>query len=192
MRPMAFRFNEFRGHFSIKINSGGSQETRDEQLATLKAIWDETYPDAAFDTFLLDEKYKALNMEDQYFAKLFASSAALSIIISCLGLFGLSLLISTKRQREIAIRKTFGASSSSILINFLKGYFAPLTISIIIGSVFAYFLMSTWLTGYAYRVEIGFTLIATAILFVTLVFLFTVSYHTIKSSVANPVNTLKE
>jgi putative ABC transport system permease protein len=192
MRPMAFRFNELRGHFSIKLNSARSVHSREEQLMTLKQIWDETYPDASFDTFMLNEKYEAENMEDQYFGKLFASSTILSIIISCLGLFGLSLLISTKRQKEIAIRKTFGASSTSILVNFLKGYLAPLSISMIIGSSLAYFLMNAWLSSYAYRIEIGLGLVLSAIFSIILVFLFAVSYHTIKSSNTNPVNILKE
>jgi putative ABC transport system permease protein len=192
MRPMAFRFNELRGHFSIKINSTGSIHSREEQLMALKRIWDETYPDTSFDTFMLYEKYEAENMEDQYFGKLFASSTILSIIISCLGLFGLSLLISTKRQKEIAIRKTFGASSTSILVNFLKGYIGPLSISMIIGSSLAYFLMNAWLSSYAYRIEIGLSLVLSAIFSIILVFLFTVSYHTIKSSTTNPVDILKE
>lgn len=192
MRPMAFRFNELRGHFSIKINSAGSVHSREEQLMALEQIWNETYSDASFDTFMLYEKYEAENMEDQYFGKLFASSTILSIIISCLGLFGLSLLISTKRQKEIAIRKTFGASSASILANFLKGYIGPLSISMIIGSSLAYFLMNAWLTSYAYRIEIGLGLVLSAIFSIILVFLFTVSYHTIKSSTTNPVNILKE
>ncbi len=191
MRPMAFRFNELRGHFSIKINNGGDHR-RDEQLMILKRIWDETYPDASFDTFMLKEKFEAQNMEDQYFGKLFALSTILSIIISCLGLFGLSLLISTKRQKEIAIRKTFGASSTSILVKFLKGYLGPLSISIIIGSSLAYFLMNEWLSSYAYRIEIGLSLMSISMLSIIFVFLFTVSYHTIKSSAENPVNILKE
>ena len=191
MKPMAFRFNEMRGHFSIKINTSG-EHRREEQLMTLKQIWDETYPDASFDTFMLKEKFEAQNMEDQYFGKLFALSTILSMIISCLGLFGLSLLISIKRQKEIAIRKTFGASSVSILFNFLKGYLGPLSISIIIGSTFAYFLLNEWLSSYAYRVEIRFGIVSISMLSIILVFIFTVSYHTIKSSAANPVNILKE
>lgn len=193
MRPMAFKFNVVRGHLSLKINRAGSNNTKlSEELASIKQIWEQTYPDASFEYFFLDEKFAAQDMEDQYFGKLFEYFTILSIIISCLGLFALSLLISTKRQREIGVRKAFGASSTDILIIFLKGYLGPLWVSVAIGSPLAYLLMNMWLKNYAYRIEIGFGLMSTAILSLTVIFLFTVSYHTIKSSIANPVTILRD
>jgi putative ABC transport system permease protein len=161
-------------------------------LMSVKDIWDDTYPDASFDTFMLEEKYEAENLKDQYFGKLFSFATVLSIIISCMGLLGLSLLISTKRLKEIAIRKTFGASSASILINFVKGYTISLVASTLIGSSLAYFLMTEWLKSYAYRIQLQLDLILFCVSAVVAVFLFTISYHTIRSSVQNPVDILKE
>jgi putative ABC transport system permease protein len=193
MQPMAFKYNVVRGHSSIKINSAGLNDTKlAEALESLKQIWRQTYPDASFDYFFLDEKYEAQNMEDRYFGKLFEYFTVLSIIISCLGLFGLSLLISTKRQKEVGVRKVFGASSSNILAIFLKGYLGPLCVSMAIGCPLAYFLMNMWLRNYAYRIEIGFELVSLALLSLTVIFVCTVSYHTIKSSIANPVTILKD
>lgn len=193
IKPIAFKFNSFRGHFSLKIKTKGLNDIKlEEKLSTIKQIWKQTYHDASFNYFFLDEKFAAQNSEDQYFAKLFNYFTVLSIIISCLGLFGLSLLISTKRHREVGVRKVFGATPFDILAIILKGYLGPLTIAIAIGSPLAYLLMNMWLRNYAYRIEIGFELLSIAWLGLTLIFLFTVSYHTIKSSIVNPVTILKD
>lgn len=193
MRPIAFKFNVFRGHFSLRINREGSGDIElEEKLSAIKKLWGQIYQDASFDYFLLDEKFAAQDREDQYFGKLFNFFTVLSIIISCLGLFGLSLLISTKRQREIGVRKVFGATSLDILTIFLKGYLGPLSVAVVVGSPVAYLLMNMWLENYAYRIEIGLGVVSLAWLGLILIFLFTVSYHTIKSSMTNPVTILRD
>lgn len=193
IRPIAFKFNLLRGHFSLRLNKKGSNDLElKKKLSDIKYIWEQTYPDVPFDYYFLDVKFAEQDREDHYFGRLFNCFTILSIIILCLGLFGLSLLISTKRQREIGIRKVFGATSLAILVNFLKGYLGPLLIALLIGSPVAWLLMNTWLRSFAYRIEIGFGLVFLAWLCLTLIFFFTVSYHTIKSSVANPMTILRD
>lgn len=193
MKPIAFKFNVVRGHISLRLNRVTLNEKElTANLLPLKQIWEEIYHDASFDYFLLDEKFAAQNTEDLYFGKLFKYFTTLSILISCLGLFGLSLLISMKRQKEIGVRKVFGASSSDILATFLKSYLGALLVSVAIGAPVAYLMMDMWLKNFAYRIEIGFGLVSAAMFSLTLIFLFTVSYHTIKSSLANPIKILKD
>ena len=193
MRPIAFKFNVVRGHFSLRMNRLGLHDSEfEEKLSVIKKIWEQTYQDASFDYFFLDAKFATQDREDHYFGKLFNYFTILSIIISCLGLFGLSLLISTKRQREIGVRKVFGATSFDILAIFLKGYVRPLLVAVLIGSPIAYLLMNMWLRNFAYKIEIEFELVSLAWLCLTLIFLFTVSYHTIKSSIGNPVTILRD
>ncbi len=193
VRPMAYKFNELRGHSSLKINAAALNGIGlVESVAAVKKIWQESYPDAAFDHFFLRDKFATQDSQDRHFGSLFKGFTVLSVIISCFGLFGLSLLISTQRQKEVAIRKTFGASSAAILTIFLKGYLAPLAVSFVIGAPVAYLMMDRWLQNYAYRIEIGFGIVALALSTLSAVFLFTVSYSTIKSSVANPVRVLRE
>lgn len=116
----------------------------------------------------------------------------LSVVISCLGLFGLSLLISTKRQQEIGVRKVVGATTADVLVSFLKGYLRPLLFALAIGTPVAWLLMTHWLANFAYRVEIEFWLVSLAWISLALLFLLTVSYHTVKASLANPVVLLRE
>lgn len=193
IKPMAFQFNEFIGHFSLRVNRVGLAENElHTKLDGIKKIWNQVYPNSVFDSFFLDEKFEAQDAEDHYFGMLFKCFTLLSIIISCLGLFGLSLMVSTKRHREIGVRKTFGATSVDILTLFLKGYFSTILISVLLGSPIAYLLMKMWLKNYSYRVDVGFWPTSLAVLSLTLIFLITVSYHTIKASLTNPVKILRD
>ncbi len=140
---MAFKFNEAVGHFSLRINSASLNDNAlQDNFSDVRQIWEQVYPDAPFDYYFLADRFEAQDMEDRYFGKLFKFFTVLSIIISCLGLFGLSFLVSTKRQMEIGVRKVFGASSVNILALFLKGYLSPLLIAASVGSPLAYLLMN--------------------------------------------------
>jgi putative ABC transport system permease protein len=192
LRPIAFKFNIARGHFSLKMNETELQNSQfEKKLSTIRQLWEQTYPDASFDYYFLDARFAEQDIEDHYFGKMFNYFTILSIIISCMGLFGLSLLVSTKRQREIGVRKVFGATSLEILAIFLKGYIKSLSVAVLIGSPIAYFMMNMWLKNFAYQIEIGFGVVSLSWLCLTLIFLFTISYHTIISSLANPVKILK-
>ena len=193
LRPMAFKFNEFRGHASIKITRPAlAEHVLNDRINDIKEIWTESYPDASFEHFFLDEKFAAQDMQDRSFGRLFGYFTILSVIISCLGLFGLSLLISTKRQKEVGIRKTFGASSIGILTLFLRGYVVPIVVSLVIGSPIAILMMNKWLENFAYRIQIGFGVVGLAVGTLIVLFFFTVSYSTMKSSLTNPVRVLRE
>jgi putative ABC transport system permease protein len=193
MEPTAFKFNVFRGHISMKINKAGiSTDVLNQHIDAMKQTWEQLYDDASFDHYFLDERFESTNMEDRYFGKLFYGFTALSVIISCLGLFGMSLLISEKRQKEVGIRRVFGASTADILKMLLGGYLGALLASIAIGSPLGYWLMDIWLSDYAYKTDIGFGVVLTAILSIVFIFIFTVTYHTIKTAVVNPVRILRE
>jgi putative ABC transport system permease protein len=170
-----------------------NQEGSEKGLAAIARQWEQVYPDAvAFDSFFLDKKFAEQETDDRYFAQLFDYFTGLSLVISCLGLFGLSLLISTKRRKEVGIRKAFGASSNDIVSIFLRSYMGSLVLSLAIGSALAWFLMDSWLNNFAYRIEIGFGLLSLAFLSLTVIFIGTISFQTIRSSVANPVDVLKD
>lgn len=193
VRPLAFKYNIFRGHFSIRLDEARlNQGTFEEALASLKTLWKESYPDSAFDYYFLNEKFRAQDQEDQYFSSLFRAFTILSVILSCLGLFGLSILISTKRQKEVGVRKTFGATSFDILTLFVRGYVGPLAIALIIGAGSSYFMMREWLTSYANRIEIGPGLMLSAIVTLIAIFIVTVSYHTAKAASTNPITVLRD
>src|SRR5690606_22906953 len=101
---------------SLKIN-GPSWSTYgpDKAVNKLKELFSESYPLASFNTYFLDDRFVTEYSGEQFYHRLFTYFTIVSLVISCLGLFGLSILVSAKRRKEIGIRKTFGASSVSIL-----------------------------------------------------------------------------
>ncbi len=193
VRPLAFKYNITRGHSSLRIRRTGLHSTEfAESISKIEQIWNESYPSLPFDYFFLEEQFAAQDEESQHFGIFFKYFTALSILISCLGLYGLSLTLSVKRRKEIGIRKVLGASSTEILILYLKSYLGAILIAFIIGCPLAYILMEEWLAIFAYKVEIASETILLASISLMIIFLGTVSYHTVKSSMTNPVNVLKE
>lgn len=192
--PQAFRFNRNRGDITIKIRGQNYTSIDDLQncIASLKNIWAKIYPDQAFEYSFLDARFNDEYHAEIAFQKLFTWFTGLSLIIACLGLFGLSLLLSVKRKGEVGIRKVFGASSTTILGLFIRDYLIQMLISIALGAPIAYFVMKSWLESFIYQTPIHVTsfLIPCALLIVICVL--TIAYHTIRASLANPVKTLRE
>ncbi len=193
IRPMAFVFNPNRGHFSIKLHESSfdSPETLKLQIDQLEKAWNGVYHNEPFDYFFLDEKFSSLDQQDYYFGKLFNFFTLLSVLISCMGLFGLSLLVSAKRKKEIGIRKVFGASINTVVMLLIKSYLSALMIAIIVGTPVAYFVMDLWLSNYSYRVSVDLISILMAIGSLAIIFLATISYHTYRASITNPTKTLR-
>ena len=117
--------------------------------------------------------------------------SVLAILISCLGLFGLVAFTAQKRQKEIGIRKVVGASVNSITFMLTKDFLQLVFIAVLIASPLAYYLMSQWLNGFAYRINIGPVVFLIAISSVILITILTVGFQAIKAALVNPVKSLR-
>ena len=118
-------------------------------------------------------------------------SAILTIFISCIGLFGLSVLSAEKRTKEIGIRKVLGASVNNLVTILSKDFLKLVMIALIIAIPLAWMASNKWLENYPYRITISWTMFAVAGLLVIAIALFTVSFQAIKAAVANPVKSLR-
>jgi putative ABC transport system permease protein len=118
-------------------------------------------------------------------------SAILTIFISCIGLFGLSVLSAEKRTKEIGIRKVLGASVQQIVTALSTDFIKLVAIALIIATPLVYIAANKWLQNYPYRIEMSWWLFASAGILVMLIALFTVSFQSIKTAVANPVKSLR-
>jgi putative ABC transport system permease protein len=118
-------------------------------------------------------------------------SAMLTIFISCIGLFGLSVLSAEKRIKEIGIRKVFGASVKSIVTTLSTDFIKLVITALIIASPLAYISTNKWLQNFPYRIAISWWQFASAGILVMLIALFTISFQSIKAAIANPVKSLR-
>lgn len=117
--------------------------------------------------------------------------AVLTIFISCIGMFGLSVLSAEKRTKEIGIRKVLGASVNSIVIILSRDFVKLVVLALLISFSFAWFIMNKWLENYPYRISLNGTIFAGAGLAVLFIAMFTVSFQAIRAAVAAPVKSLR-
>jgi putative ABC transport system permease protein len=114
-----------------------------------------------------------------------------AILISCLGLFGLSGINALNRTKEIGIRKVMGAEVSNIFMLLNRQYIWLSLIAYILAIPFSYYVMNQWLVDFQYRITMGWELFVLSMLGGVLIAVLTVSYHAIKAGFINPADTLK-
>jgi ABC-type antimicrobial peptide transport system permease subunit len=166
-------------------------EQTESVIASLEEIYgslNPAYPLAyGFVDADLDAQYKG----EQQMGAIFNVFALLAIVISCLGLYGLSAFMTEQRFKEIGIRKVLGASVLK-LVNMLSKDFVKLVgIAFVIAVPLAWYLMESWLQGFAFRINIQWWMFALSGLAVLLVAITTVSYQSIKAANANPIRSLR-
>ncbi|MGN6491649.1 MAG: ABC transporter permease [Agriterribacter sp.] len=140
--------------------------------------------------FLSEENLRSYEAEAKW-KSIMLFSAILTIFISCIGLFGLSVLSAEKRTKEIGIRTVLGASVNNLVTILSKDFLKLVMIALIIAIPLAWMASNKWLENYPYRITISWTMFAIAGLLVIAIALFTVSFQAIKAAVANPVKSLR-
>jgi putative ABC transport system permease protein len=115
----------------------------------------------------------------------------LAIVIACLGLFGLITFAAEQRTREIGIRKVLGAGVSTIVTLIARDFLGLVVVASIIAFPIAFWAMSHWLLGFAYRIDISWWIFAGAGLLAILIAAATVSYQAIRAALMNPVESLR-
>lgn len=160
-------------------------------LAYLNETWQAFASEQPFTYDFLDAELGQLYAAEQQWAQVIGYAALLTILVACLGLFGLAAFTAEQRTKEIGIRKTLGASTSRIVLLLSQDFTRLLLIAFVLAVPIAYVGMERWLTGFAYRTDIGVLtfLFAGGIAFA--IAGLTVGYQAIKAALANPVQTLR-
>ena len=160
-------------------------------LTQMEKLWKSVYPAGIFQYSFYDESLAMAYKNDQNTASLMNTAMLITIFISCIGLSGLAMFAAQTRTREIGIRKVLGASVTNITLLLSRDFSVLVVLSVLIASPIAWYFMEKWLSGFAYRVMIGWWVFPLAGLAALLVAFATVSYQTIQAAVANPVKNLR-
>lgn len=174
-------------NISIKINPNKASTA----LAFIQSVWKKNCPDHPFEYQFLDDHFKEVYRADMQVSNIVGILAALAIIISCLGLFGLASYSAEKRVKEVGIRKVLGASVQNIVGLLSKHFVKLVLIANIIAWPCAWLALNRWLRDYAYRVSISWWVFIVAGLTAMGIALITVSFQSIKAAIANPVTSLR-
>lgn len=148
-------------------------------------------PSYPFEIHFLDENIDRFYQTERQTNRLITSFAILAVIISCLGLFGLSLFMAEQRIKEIGIRKTLGASVSNIIGLMSKDFLFLVAAANLISWPASYFIMKKWLQNFAYRIDIELWIFILAAITALFIALLTISFQTVKAAFADPVDSLR-
>jgi putative ABC transport system permease protein len=172
---------------SIKISGNDIQGT----LNDIEKTWTSIVPDWPFEYTFLDDHFEELYRSDEQMSAVVSIMAVLSILIACMGLFGLAAITTEKRTKEIGIRKVLGATRYQINVTLSKNFILLILISFLLFIPLTVLVLNYWLQNFAYRIELSPTIFLAGGLISVLIALFTVSYHTIKTASKNPSDTLR-
>jgi putative ABC transport system permease protein len=153
--------------------------------------WSELVSESPFDYFFLDDNLDRLYKAEEKFNELGFIFSIVAISIGALGLFGLAAFAVRKRRKEISIRRVLGASVRSILLLLGSDFILLIFISSIIGIGLCWYLMSAWLEGFAFRIDIGPMAFVVGVLSLLLMTALTIGVTTARASTANPVDNLR-
>lgn len=159
--------------------------------ALLEKTWKKHFPSSLLDYDFSDNVLEQQYQAEQKFAQLFLYFSILSLVIACLGLYGLIAYTTTQKIKEIGIRKVLGATANGIAIMLSKDFLKLVVLAFFIAAPVAWYVINKWLQNFAYRITISWWMFGAAGIIVLLIALVTVSFRAIKAAIANPVKSLR-
>ena len=172
----------------VKVTPKGDPENA---LAKISAVMKKDNPAYPFEYKFVDDQFNKMFLSEMLISKLSRVFAALAIIISCLGLFGLAAYTAERRTKEIGVRKVLGASVTGITALLSKDFLKLIAISCLVAFPVSWWAMNDWLKNYQYRIEISWWIFLAAGISAMVIALVTISFQSIKAAMANPVKSLR-
>lgn len=176
------------GYLNVRVNTTDMAGC----LEKMQGIWTELNPTTPFNYFFLDDNYDQMYRTEMSTNKIVTYFTFLAILIACLGLFGLAAFTAQQRTREIGIRKVLGASVGNIIFLLTRNFALLVIIASALAIPLAWWLLSQWLEGFAYRIDLSIWLFLGAALGALILAVLTVGFQSMKAAVANPVKALKD
>jgi putative ABC transport system permease protein len=174
---------------SIKMNNVTSF---DDEIQFVEKQWRSHFPDLPFNYFFLDEYFNRQYQADQKLSTILTLFTSLSVVIACLGLYGLASIVAAQRTREIGIRKVLGASVRNLFFMLSKDFGVMLLLATIIASPAVWYAVTKWLDHYFYRTEISWWVFVLPLFGMAIIMLVTVGQHALRAALINPVDSLRD
>jgi putative ABC transport system permease protein len=186
--PLLIQYDKnLRGEMYVRTT--GKDAPRD--LAAVAGIWKRYNAEYAFDYTFLDSQFDDLYKTDTHVGQLFDCFAMVTVLISCLGLFGLVTFTAESKVKEIGVRKVLGSSVQGIVVLLSKGLLKPVVIAACIALPVSYWATEKWLQNFAYRTTASWWIFGLAALVTFAIALATVSVQSIRAAMTNPVKSLR-
>jgi len=160
-------------------------------IPKVEAVWKKYFPELPFEYKFLDEDFNSQYAADQKRGKIFAAFSILTIIITCLGLLGLTAFTTQQRQKEISIRRVLGASTMEVVKLVTKNYLWLALIAAAIAFPVAWYFMSKWLKIFPYNIGLSVVPFALSAIIILITAVGTASFHSAKAAMTKPVKSLR-
>ena len=187
IKPAIFYYRPFNSHLYIKTKGKDAPAA----IKAVEKVWKVYETEFPFEYTFLGDDYNNMYRTDQQTGLLFTVFAAIAILISCLGLFGLATYTAQIKTKEIGIRKVLGASVANITRLLAREFLILVLIAFVVATPIAWFSMNKWLQNYTYRITISWWIFLATGILALFVALITVGFQAIKAAIANPVKSLR-
>jgi putative ABC transport system permease protein len=177
----------YLGNFLFKIKAGEMHAT----ITKIEKEWKRITNNYPFEYSFLDQKIANMYQADMRWEKTIQGSCFFAILISGMGLFGLSAINAINRRKEVGIRKVLGANLKDIFSSLSINFLFLVGIAIVIAIPIAWWIMNRWLEDFAYRIHLSVWQFLSIGMIALLIALLTVSFQAIKAGLTNPVDTLR-
>ena len=185
--PVQNDLSDNSSHLIVKLDT----ENFPQAIAGIEQVWKSIIPTIPFEYSLLEDSIKAQYEKEERLSNLLGLFALLTLLVSCLGILGLSIFMAEGRRKEIGIRKVLGASEMSIVNQLSKDFLKPVLIAIILALPLGFYIMSGWLDQFAYQVPVKvWFFLLTAFIALALAWM-TVAVQSWRAAVSNPVESLR-
>ena len=174
--------------YLVASTEGGDYQAIARQM---KETWDKLVLTTPFESEALSGSVKKQYEDDDRINKMMSISTVLAIVISCMGLYGLSIFVAERKLKEIGIRKVLGASVTGIVGMLSKDFIKLVALSFIIAVPVGWYLMSEWLNGFAYKIELGATVFLVAGIVSFAIAWGTIGFESVKAALGNPIKALR-
>jgi ABC-type antimicrobial peptide transport system permease subunit len=189
VRPIVYYSSREPGNLVIiKMNPGTSAK---DALSKIEPVFKRFDPAQPFEYQFVDSEYAKKFGDEERIGRLASLFSILAIVISCLGLFGLTSFVAEQRKKEIGIRKVLGASAFSVWNLLSRDFLGLVSFSILIAVPLAWYAMRRWLEDYPYRITIGWGIFLIAGVIAISIALVTISAQAIQAAVAKPAKSLR-
>ena len=188
IRPAVLPLSTYTGRLLVRIHPENVPGT----IAFIKEQWEKIAPNHAFNFSFIDEDLDKQYKKEERWNQMIQYATGFAIFIAALGAFGLAALATTRRTKEIGIRKVLGASQTQILSLLSREFVLYIVLSSLIAFPIAYYATNQWLQTFAYRIELGIGAFLLGSIAMFLVVLTTVTTQTLKAARANPADSLRD
>jgi putative ABC transport system permease protein len=189
IKPFILRYRPKEFYFTLLVKTQPGNAAR--TIAEITNAYKKLDPDNPISYGFVDQDLDAQYRAEQRTGRIILCFSILTILVSCLGLFGLAAFTAEARTKEIGVRKVLGASVSSIVALLSKDFLKLVLIAIAIASPIAWWAMNRWLQDFAYKIDIEWWVFALAGLLAVGIALLTVSFQSVKAALMNPVKSLR-